>query len=133
MFFFCFVFPAPFIEEAVFSPLYILLCHRLSNCRCMGLSLGCLSCTLDLYFVFCANHTVFFFFLIQQVLIIYFMHISVYMSIPISQFIPPPPPCPLLSPLGVHTIVLYICVSIFALQTGSSVPFFCIPHICVNI
>ena len=33
------------------------------------------------------------------------------MSIPISQFIPPPPPPPL-SPLCVHTFVLYICVSI---------------------
>ena len=30
-----------------------------------------------------------------------------------------PPP----SPLGVHTFVLYICVSISALQTSSSVPF----------
>ena len=40
------------------------------------------------------------------------------MSIPIAQFIPPPP----LSPPGVHTFVLYICVSISALQTGSSVP-----------
>ena len=40
------------------------------------------------------------------------------MSIPISQFIPPPPPPPPLSPLGVHTFVLYICVSISALQTG---------------
>ena len=38
-----------------------------------------------------------------------------------------PPP---LSPLGVHTFVLYICVSIPALQTGSSVPFF---HIYVLI
>ena len=54
------------------------------------------------------------------------------MSIPISQFIPPPPH-PWLSPLHVHTFVLYICVSISALQTGSSVPFFYIPHICVNI
>ena len=49
-------------------------------------------------------------------LVIHFIHISVCVSIPISQFIPPPPP---LSPLGVHTIVLYICVSISALQTGS--------------
>ena len=57
-------------------------------------------------------------------LVIHFIHISVYMSIPISQFIPPPPPPPPpLSPLGVHTFVLYICVSISALQTGSSVPF----------
>ena len=52
----------------------------------------------------------------------YFIHINVHMSIPISQFIPPPPaPLPL-SPLSVHTFVLYICVSISALQTGSSVP-----------
>ena len=43
-------------------------------------------------------------------LVIYFIHISVYMSIPISQFIPPPPP-PLLSPLGVHMFVLFFCVS----------------------
>ena len=34
------------------------------------------------------------------------------MSIPISQFIPPPPPP--LTPRGVHTFVLYICVSISA-------------------
>ena len=34
------------------------------------------------------------------------------MSIPISQFIPPPPPALPLSPLGVHTFVLYVCVSI---------------------
>ena len=54
-------------------------------------------------------------------LVVYFIHISVYMSIPISQFIPP---ALLLSPLGVHTFVLYICVSISALQTSSSVPFF---------
>ena len=56
-------------------------------------------------------------------LVIYFIHISVYMSNPIPQFNPPPPPpCHFLP--GVHTFVLYICVSISALQTGSSVPFF---------
>ena len=54
-------------------------------------------------------------------LVINFIHISVYMSIPISQFITPPPLPPPLSPLGVHTFVLYICVSISALQTSSSV------------
>ena len=48
---------------------------------------------------------------------IYFAHSSVHTSILISQSIPPP------SPLGVHTFVLYICVSISALQIGSSVPF----------
>ena len=34
-------------------------------------------------------------------------------------------PTPLqFSPLGVHTFVLYVCVSTSALQPGSSVPFF---------
>ena len=74
----------------------------------------------------CLGSTFFFLFCIflysTFLLVIHFTHISVYMSIPISQFIPPPPP-PSLSPLGVHTFVLYICVSISALQTGSSVPF----------
>ena len=56
-------------------------------------------------------------------LVIHFMHINVYMSIPISQVNTPPHPPPL-SPLGVHTFVLYISVSISALQTSSSVPFF---------
>ena len=40
--------------------------------------------------------SVFVFFLIfynRFLLVIYFIHISVYMSIPGSQFIPPPPPC----------------------------------------
>ena len=55
--------------------------------------------------------------------VIHFIHISVYMSIPISQFITPPSPPPL-SPLGIPTFVLYTCVSISALQTGLSVPFF---------
>ena len=44
---------------------------------------------------------------------IYFTHGSVYMSIPVSQFIPPPLP-----PHRVHTSVLYVCVSIPALQIG---------------
>ena len=39
-------------------------------------------------------------------LVIYFMHSNVYMSIPISQFIPPP-----ISPFGVHvfSLCLYFC------------------------
>ena len=40
-------------------------------------------------------------------LVIYFIHISVYRSIPISQFFLPDPPFPR---LGVHTFVFYICV-----------------------
>ena len=65
---------------------------------------------------------------VQQVLISYLFY--TYMSIPISQIIPPRHPP--FSPLSVHIFVLYICVSISALQTGSSVPFFWIPHICIN-
>ena len=36
-------------------------------------------------------------------------------------------------PLGVHRFVLYVCVSIPILQISSAIPFFQIPHICVNI
>ena len=41
---------------------------------------------------------------------------SVYMSVPISQFIPP-----LIYPFAVYMFVLYACVSVSALQIGSSV------------
>ena len=78
------------------------------------------------------NCILFIFLYSRFLLVIHFIHISVYMSIPIYQFIPTPPPL-LLSPLGVHTFLLYICVSISAPQTGSSLPFFYVPHICVNI
>ena len=50
------------------------------------------------------------------------------MSIPISQFIPPPPSHP-----GIHMSILYVCFSISVLQIGSSVLFFYIPWICINI
>ena len=53
--------------------------------------------------------------LVEHILVLYS---STYMSIPISQFTPPS-----LCPLGVHISVLYICVSISALQISSSVPF----------
>ena len=47
------------------------------------------------------NTLIFLFFLYSRfLLVIYFIHISVYMSIPISQFIPPPPPLPHFPPLG---------------------------------
>ena len=90
--------------------------------------------SLFFFFIITIEYNLYFFFEFflysRFLLVIYFIHISVYMSILISQFIPPPPPP--LSPLGVHMFVLYICVSISALQTGSSVPFFEIPHICIN-
>jgi len=44
-------------------------------------------------------------------LVIYFIHSRVYTFIPISQFIPPH-----FSPVGVHMFVLYVHVSISALQ-----------------
>ena len=75
-----------------------------------------------LHFLFFSFWILLYFLYSRSLLVIYFIHISVYMSIPISQFITPPH-LPL-SPLGVHTFVLYICVSTSALQTGSSVPFF---------
>ena len=54
-------------------------------------------------------------------LVVYFRHSinSVYMSIPISQFIPFPP-----FPLGVHVFILSICVSISLLHVSLSIPFF---------
>ena len=63
----------------------------------------------------------------QQVLFICFIQRSVYMSIPTFQFIPPH-----LSPL-VSMFVLYACVSISALRIVSSVPYFQIPYIGINI
>ena len=45
------------------------------------------------------------------------------MSIPVSQFIPPPFPR-----LGNHKFVLHICDSISALQISSSVPYNSILH-----
>ena len=44
-------------------------------------------------------------------LVICFIHISVFVSIPVSEFIPPPPPRRF--PLGVRTRVLYLCHSLF--------------------
>ena len=64
-----------------------------------------------------------FIYLFIFLLVIHFIHITVYMSITISQFITPTSPLPAVSPLGVHTFFLYVCVSISALQTSSSVPF----------
>ena len=59
-------------------------------------------------------------------LIIYFIHSinNVYMSMPIFH---------LPFPVGIYTFVLYICVSISVLPIKSSISFFWIPHICINI
>ena len=87
-------------------------------------------CFLFLSFFLSFSFFLFFFlsfFHSRFLLVICFVHISVCMSIPISQFIPPPPtiiPLPHSFPLGVHTFVLYMCVSTSTLQISSTVPFF---------
>ena len=75
------------------------------------------------FFLEFLNFILFIYLYSRFLLVIHFIHNSVYTSIPISQFLTPPTP-PLLSRFGVHTFVLYTCVSTSALQTGSSVPFF---------
>ena len=104
-------------------PIPALLCIKVNGTE-VNHWLGLLEYSLNLFFFFEFLNFILFIFLYTFFLVILLIHISVYMSIPISQFITPPPPPPPLSPLGVHTFVLYICVSISALQTGSSVPFF---------
>ena len=59
-------------------------------------------------------------------LVIYFIHSSVYTSMPISQFTTPPPSP---SPLGNHKFVLYLGDSISALLISSSVLVFQVPRI----
>ena len=54
----------------------------------------------------------------KQVLTVYFIYKSVYMLVPVSQFIPPP-----LHSL-IYTFVLYVCDSISVFQINSSVTFF---------
>ena len=79
----------------------------------------------QLFFCFLNFWILFYLFFIQQVPISHPFHthqcIHVNPNRPIHPTTTHPPPLP---PLGVHTFVLYICVSISALQTGSSVPFF---------
>ena len=53
---------------------------------------------------------------------------SVYVPVILSPFVPSSP-----FPLCVYKSILFVWVSIPALQTGSSVPFSCIPCVCVNI
>ena len=64
-------------------------------------------------FFFFLNFIFFYFLCSRFLLVIYFIHISVYMSIPISQFIPPPPPafppwCPCVCSLH---LCLYFCLA----------------------
>ena len=63
------------------------------------------------FFSFFKNLILFIFLYSRFLLVTYFIHISVYMSIPISQFIPPPPPLPrhmtlfLIQPTGYHFLL----------------------------
>ena len=52
----CPAFPTPLAQEIVVSPLYILASF---NWRCVGLFLGSLFCSIDLYVCFCANPMLF--------------------------------------------------------------------------
>ena len=65
----------------------------------------------------------------QAIQYIIFIHniSSVYVLISISHFLPT------LFSFGIHTFLIYTRVSISALQTRSPIPFFQIPHICVNM
>ena len=52
----------------LFSIVYFcLLCHRLVGCRCVGLILGFLSCSTDLYFCLCASATWFWWLLLCSI------------------------------------------------------------------
>ena len=57
---------------------------------------------------------------------IHFTHNSVY----VDAYFPHQSHC---LPCCVHKSILCICISIPSLQIGSSVPFFSIPYICINI
>ena len=78
----------------------------------------------SLLFIYCFPTWIYFYFIFRFSWVICFTYTSVYVLVPIFQFIPPH-----LSPLGGHTFVLYVCVSISTFP-GSSVPFFWIPHTC---
>ena len=71
----CPVFPALLIEGAIFSPLLYsyCLCQRYGISRCVGLSLGFLTCSCDLYFCF-----VFFFFCQCQTVFCSFVCLGVF-------------------------------------------------------
>ena len=75
----------------------------------------------------------FYLFIYFFLLVIQFIHISVYMSIPISQFITPPHPPPAAFPPWCP----YVCSLHLCLYFCSANRFICtifqVPHICINI
>ena len=62
------------------------------------------------------NFILFYFLYSRLLLVIYFIHISVYMSIPISQFIPPPPPPP------PHNFPPLVSISLFSTSVSLFLP-----------
>ena len=112
---------SPLSNKAVLSVcVCVFVCVCVSVCVCV-----CARGEREREKYFGALNYFFNFFLIQQVLIShqFYTHqcIHVNPNLPIHHTTTTTPQP--LSPLGVHTFVLYICVSISALQTGSSVPF----------
>ena len=65
----------------------------------------------------------------MQLLVVYFIHVSIGCTPQSQSPSHHKPPFP----LGIHIFVLYVCVSISALQIRSSIPFFQIPHISINV
>ena len=60
---------------------------------------------------FCLLNFILFIFLYSRfLLVIYFIHIGVYMSIPTSQFIPPAPPAPAFPPWCPYVCSLHLCL-----------------------
>ena len=76
-------------------------------------------------FIFIFLYKNFIYFFIQQVLIShqFYTHQCIHVNPNCTIHHTTTPTPPRLSPLGVHTFVLYTSVSVSALQTGSSVPF----------
>ena len=95
---------------------------------CLPIHTGCVA---DFKFFF---EFKFIYFFIQQVFIShpFYTHQCIHVNCNLAIHHTPPTPPPL-SPIGVHTFVLYICVSVSVLQTSSYVPFFYVTHICVDI
>ena len=104
----------PFINWVVFllscrSSLYILDIKPLSDIWIANISPHSVSCLFTfLFFIF----EFYFIFLYSRfLLVINFIHIGMYMSIPISQFIPPPPPPPpAFPPWCPYVCSLHLCL-----------------------
>ena len=88
-------------DQTVISPLII------SALGCPGSKASAISFFFFLIFEFFFLHSRF-------LLVIHFIHISVYMSIPISQFItPPPPPTTAFPPWCPYVCSLHLCLNFY--------------------